>query len=82
MHLNQNKVSLLNPRALTLASGVPLLLGYDVGRKMYMCPDSNHRNVADDSGMACPQCKKRMEIEVTVVGPNSGKAKKVMKDDL
>ncbi|KAB2063655.1 hypothetical protein ES319_A10G230500v1 [Gossypium barbadense] len=73
MQPNQNKDSLLNPRAPTPASGVPLLLGYDAGRKVYMCPNSYHRDVADDSGMACPQCKKRMETEVTVVGPNVGK---------
>ncbi|MBA0725712.1 hypothetical protein Golax_022276 [Gossypium laxum] len=76
MHPNQNKDSLLNPRAPTPASGVPLLLGYDAaGRIVYMCPDSYHRNVADVSGMACPQCKKRMETEVTVVGRNVGKGK-------
>ncbi|MBA0600455.1 hypothetical protein Gorai_006642 [Gossypium raimondii] len=76
MHPNQNKDSLLNPRARTPASGVPLLLVNDAaGRKVYMCPDSNHRNVADDSGMACPQCKKRMATEVTVVGRNVGEGK-------
>ncbi|MBA0750003.1 hypothetical protein Gogos_003871 [Gossypium gossypioides] len=76
MHPNQNKDSLLNPRAPTPASGVPLLLvNGAAGRKVYMCPDSNHRNVADDSGLACPQCKKRMATEVTVVGRNVGEGK-------
>lgn len=70
MQPNKKIDSLANPRAPTPTSGVPLLLGYDVGRKVYMCPEKNHRNVADDPSMACRHCKSRMTNGVPVVGPS------------
>ncbi|KAK8999418.1 hypothetical protein V6N11_070585 [Hibiscus sabdariffa] len=71
MQPNQ-KDSLLNPRAFTSASSVPLLLPYDVAGKVYMCRHYHH-NVADDPRTACPHCKELMSKEVPVVAPDVGR---------
>ncbi|GMI80682.1 hypothetical protein like AT3G09110 [Hibiscus trionum] len=72
MQPNRNKDSVLNPRASAPVSGVPPLLAYDVGYKVYMCRQY-HRNVADDPRTVCPQCKEMMSTEVPVVVPDVGK---------
>ncbi|KAK8671686.1 hypothetical protein V6N13_038273 [Hibiscus sabdariffa] len=71
MQPNQ-KDSLLNPRAFTSASSVPLLLPYDVAGKVYMCRHYHH-NVADDPCAVCPHCKELMSKEVPVVAPDVGR---------
>ncbi|KAK8671689.1 hypothetical protein V6N13_038276 [Hibiscus sabdariffa] len=69
MQPNQKKDSLLNPKASASASGVPLLLAYDVAGKVYMCRHY-HRHVADVPRTVCPQCKELMSTEVPIVAPD------------
>ncbi|OMO97103.1 hypothetical protein COLO4_14887 [Corchorus olitorius] len=71
---NQNKDSLLNPRAplTSSASQIPLLLSDDesMAKKAFMCANY-HRNVADDPRSVCPHCKLKMATEVPFVLPPS-----------
>ncbi|XP_022764288.1 uncharacterized protein LOC111309517 [Durio zibethinus] len=82
MQPNQNKDSLMKPRAPTSASDVPLLLLDDdkpVTRKVYMCPNY-HLNVVHDQRLVCPQCKKRISIEVPIVSPDDANGESTGKE--
>ncbi|KAH7525537.1 hypothetical protein ACOSP7_032662 [Xanthoceras sorbifolium] len=69
---NQNKDSLLNPRAPICDTEIPLLLVSDfelnTTRKLYTC--DNHRTyVADLPNLDCPNCTRKMGLEMSYVAP-------------
>ncbi|KAL5734791.1 hypothetical protein ACOSP7_032652 [Xanthoceras sorbifolium] len=69
---NQNKDSLLNPRAPICDTEIPLLLvsdyELDTTRKLYTC-DSHRKYVADLPNLDCPSCTRKMGLEMSYVAP-------------
>ncbi|KAB1217958.1 hypothetical protein CJ030_MR3G014632 [Morella rubra] len=65
---NQDKDTILKPKAPISAADVPLLLSNveSPTQKLYMCK-SYHRNVADDPNSVCPQCGYKMSYEIPYV---------------
>ncbi|KAI9156308.1 hypothetical protein LWI28_004169 [Acer negundo] len=68
---DQNKNSLLNPKAPIYASGISLMLAdHDlVNSKLYHC--RQHCYVADVPNLRCPTCKIEMTRETTYVTPSA-----------
>ncbi|TXG49680.1 hypothetical protein EZV62_025555 [Acer yangbiense] len=68
---DQNKNSLLNPKAPIYASGISLMLAdHDlVNSKLYHC--RQHCYVADVPNLRCPTCKIEMTRETTYVSPSA-----------
>ncbi|KAI9157807.1 hypothetical protein LWI28_028361 [Acer negundo] len=67
---NQNKNSLLNPKAPLYATDISLKLAdHDlVNHKLYYCP--THACVADVPNLLCPTCKRKITCEMTYVSPS------------
>ncbi|KAB1217965.1 hypothetical protein CJ030_MR3G014625 [Morella rubra] len=74
---NQNMDTLLKPNAPISAADVPLLLPNveSPTRKLYMCSNYHHRNVADDPNSLCPNCNCRMDYEASYIAPTKAEKK-------